>query len=51
MGQTMLQPQVFFLCSIILTLYFALLQPVTAQITAPWEGKVLIHCMHTSYLV
>jgi len=37
----MLQPQVFFLCSIILTLYFALLQPVTAQITAPWEVDAL----------
>jgi hypothetical protein len=41
MGQNMLQPQVFFLCSIILTFYLALFQPATAQITAPWEGKIL----------
>ncbi|CAN6227484.1 unnamed protein product [Urochloa humidicola] len=41
MGQNMLRPQVFFLCSIILTFYFALLQPASAQITAPWEVDAL----------
>ncbi|TVU06801.1 hypothetical protein EJB05_46836 [Eragrostis curvula] len=38
---TMLQPQVLFLCSIILTLSSAHLQPTTAQITAPWEVNAL----------
>ncbi|XP_062184861.1 probable LRR receptor-like serine/threonine-protein kinase At1g06840 [Phragmites australis] len=37
----MLRPQVFFLCSIIITLSFAHLQPSTAQITAPWEVDAL----------
>lgn len=50
MGQNMLRPQVLFLCSIILTLSFTLLQPTTAQITAPWEGKILlIHCTLLAY--
>ncbi|XP_066348118.1 probable LRR receptor-like serine/threonine-protein kinase At1g06840 isoform X2 [Miscanthus floridulus] len=41
MGQKMLRPQVLFLCSIILTLSFTLLQPTTAQVTAPWEVDAL----------
>ncbi|ONM19169.1 Leucine-rich repeat protein kinase family protein [Zea mays] len=41
MGQNMLQPQVLCLCSIILTLFFTLLQPTAAQITAPWEVDAL----------
>jgi hypothetical protein len=41
----MLRPQVLFLCSVIFTLYLACLQPTTAQITAPWEGKIhFIEC-------
>lgn len=50
MGKNMLRPQALFLCSIILTLSFTLLQPTTAQVTAPWEGKILlIHGMLHAY--
>ncbi|OEL16367.1 putative leucine-rich repeat receptor-like serine/threonine-protein kinase [Dichanthelium oligosanthes] len=40
MGQNMLRPHVFFLCSVIPTLFFALLQPTSAQVTAPWEVEL-----------
>ncbi|XP_024316075.1 probable LRR receptor-like serine/threonine-protein kinase At1g06840 isoform X2 [Brachypodium distachyon] len=37
----MLQSGLLYLCSIIITLYFAHVQPTTAQIMAPWEVDAL----------
>lgn len=37
----MLRFRMFYLCSVIFTLYFAHVRPATAQITAPWEVDAL----------